>query len=146
MVYQHSQPSPCPPTGENVKSFLGPDKRPPRAARVSKHKWFRLLGLLRSGVPTISGAAVMFIRLQHALKTSDNRRVLLTPKVHDDLNLCRYIIASLASRPTCLGGIKPHPTTWKGPTDASLEGMRGVCQIPIIQWFVWSLPLGANTV
>ena len=34
-----------------------------RAACISKKKWFRLLGMLRSAVPTIAGAVEMFIRI-----------------------------------------------------------------------------------
>ena len=47
-------------------------------ARVSKKKWYQILGILRSTVPEISEVGGVFSRLQHALKTVDARKVKLT--------------------------------------------------------------------
>ena len=60
---------------------------PNQAARVSKKKYYILLGVLCSAVPEIAGAGGMFSSLQHALKTADARRVKLTFHVHNALNL-----------------------------------------------------------
>ena len=65
----------------------------------------------------------MFIRFQQALKTADDRRVVQTLQVHDDLNLWRNFITSLDSRTTFLRDIRPHSPTWKGETDTPLGDM-----------------------
>ena len=69
------------------------------------------------------GALGFFTRLQHALKTADLRRVLITAQVHNELNLWHNLIYSLASSTTHLRLIQPHLTTWTGATGASLYGM-----------------------
>ena len=43
---------------------------PNQARRVIKKKYYRLLGIFCSAVPSIVGADGMFRRLQHALKTA----------------------------------------------------------------------------
>ena len=35
--------------------------------------------------------------LQHALKTADGRRIIITSQVHNKLNMWHYLIASLSS-------------------------------------------------
>ena len=51
----------------------------------------------------------------------------------------RHLVASLATRPTHLREIQPHPPTSIGTTDASLTGMGGVCHSPNGDWHVWRL-------
>ena len=87
----------------------------------------------------------MFSRLQHALKTSGGKRMILMPQVHDELNPCQNFITSLDSSPTHLREIRPHPQTWKEVTDTSLTGMGGLFQSPSGQWFVWRIPVASNT-
>ena len=101
MDYRHSWSSPNPPTREKGKSFLFPGKPPPpRASILYKRNKIRLLSLLFSVVPTIAGTTGIFSRLQHVLNTADDRCVILTPQVHNDLNLRQIFLTTLVSRLT----------------------------------------------
>ena len=81
----------------------------------------------------------MFTRLQQALKTVKGCQINLTTRVHKELTVWRHLVVSLATRPTHLREIRPHPPTWIGATDASLTGMGGVCYSPSGEWHVWRL-------
>ena len=81
----------------------------------------------------------MFTRLQHALRTSKGRQINLSIPVHAELTLWRHLVASLATRPTHIREIIPHPPTCIGATDAPFTGMGGVCYIPSVKWHVWRL-------
>ena len=74
----------------------------PSASRCSRRCWHKLLGTLRSTVPAIAGAAGMFTRLQHDLKTAKGRRINLTTPVHEELTVWCHLVALLATRPTHL--------------------------------------------
>ena len=74
----------------------------PSASRCSRRRWHKLLETLRSTVPAISGAAGMFTRLQHALKTAKGRRINLPTPVHEELTVWRHLVTSLATTPTHL--------------------------------------------
>ena len=113
------------------------DTIPPSASRCSQRCWHKLLGIICSTVPAIAGAAGMFTRLQHALKTAKGRRINLTTAFHEELTVWRHLVASLATRPTHLREIRPHPPTRIGDTDASLIDMVGVCYSPSGDWPVW---------
>ena len=102
------------------------DTVPPSDRRCSRRRWHKLLETLRSTVTAIAGAARIFTRLQHALKTAKRRRINLTTPVHKELTVWRHLVASLATRPRHQREIRPHPPTWIGATDASLTGMGGV--------------------
>ena len=65
----------------NLLSLL--DTIPPSASRYSRRRWYKLLGTLRSTIPAIAGAAGMFTRLQHALKTTKGHRINLTTPVYE---------------------------------------------------------------
>ena len=54
---------------------------PPSASLCFKKRWHKLLGTLRITVPAIPGAAGMFTRLQHALKTAKGRQINLSTPV-----------------------------------------------------------------
>ena len=112
---------------------------PPSARRCSRQRWRKLLGTLRSTVTAILGAVGMFTRIQHAFKTAKGLRINLTTPVHEELTVWRHLVASLATRPTHICEIRPHPPTWIGVTDASLTGMGGVCYSPNGDWHVWWL-------
>ena len=86
----------------------------------------------------------MFTHLQHAFKISKGRRINLTTPVHEELTVWRHLVASLATRPTHLQEIRPHPPTWIGATDASLTGMGGVCYSPSGNWHVWRLTFSTS--
>ena len=81
----------------------------------------------------------MFTRLQHALQTAKGRRIHLTTPVHEQLTVWRQMVTSLATRPTHIQEIRPHPPTWIGATDAFLIGMGGVCYSPSGEWHIWQL-------
>ena len=81
----------------------------------------------------------MLTRLQHALKTTKGHWINLTTPVHKELTVWCHLVTSLATRPTHLQEIRPHPPTWIGATDASLTGMGGVCYSPSGDWHVWWL-------
>ena len=115
------------------------DTIPPSASRCSRRRWKKLLRTLRSTVPAIAGAAGMFTRLQHDLKTAKGRRIKLTTPVHEELTVWRHLVTSLATRPTHIREIRPHPPTWIGATYASLTGMGGVYYSPSGDWHVWRL-------
>ena len=78
------------------------DTTPPSASRCSRRRWHKLLVTLRSTVPAIAGAAGMFTRLQHALKTAKGFRINMTTPVHEELTVWHQLVASLATRPTHL--------------------------------------------
>ena len=46
---------------------------PPRSMHISKRKWFHLLGVIYSAVPTIAGASGTFTRLNNALNTTEGQ-------------------------------------------------------------------------
>ena len=50
-----------------------PTTPPPRTSQCSRRCWNKLLGTLRSTIPTISGASGMFTRLQYALTAATGR-------------------------------------------------------------------------
>ena len=64
----------------NLRALL--DTTPPSAIQFSRRRWHKLLGNLRSTVPAMAGAAGMFTRLQHALKTAKGRRINMTTPLH----------------------------------------------------------------
>ena len=86
----------------------------------------------------------MFTCLQHALKKANGRRINLTPPVKEELTVWRHLVASLATRPTHLRKIRPHPPTWIGATDASLTSMGGVCHSTNGVWHVWQLAFSTS--
>ena len=69
------------------------------------------MGLLRSVVPTIAGSHGMFSRLQHALQVAMGRQVSIIAAVHNEINLWRNLISSLAEHPTHLRDICPNEPT-----------------------------------
>ena len=69
------------------------DTIPLSASQCSWRRWHKLLGTLRSTVPDIAGAAGMFTRLQHALKTAKGHRINLTTPVHEELTVWRHLVA-----------------------------------------------------
>ena len=105
------------------KMYSALEGMPKISKRISRRKWFRLLVLLRSDIQAIPEAMGIFIRLQHVMKITEGRRLILTIQVNDKLNLCQNLIISLAKRPTHLSEIRPHLPTWIGATDTPLKGI-----------------------
>ena len=67
----------------------------------------------------------MFIRVQHSLKRAVGRHVQLTTYVHDELEVWREVVYSLANRPTHLRELEPFAPSRIGSTVASGSGMEG---------------------
>ena len=101
---------------------------PSSTHRCSLRNWCRLLGLIRSITPEVSGSQGMFTRLQHALTSEKGRYVQLTSDVHDKLHIWGRLLAILESRPTHLREITHFSPSWFGATYASEMGMSDVCQ------------------
>ena len=75
----------------NLLSLL--DTIPLSAIRCSRRLWHKILGALSITVPSIVGAAGMFPRFQHALRTAKGRRINLSTPVHAELTLWRHMVA-----------------------------------------------------
>ena len=69
------------------------DTIPPSAIQCSRRLWHKLLGNLCSTVPAIAGAAGVFTRLKHELKTAKGSRINLTTPVHEELTVWRHLVA-----------------------------------------------------
>ena len=93
------------------------------------------MGMIQIEVEAICGEAGMFSRIQHAMITVEVQRILITVAVHNELNLWRYFIASLAERPKNLREIHSNLLQRMGEIYASLEGMDRVYQRPSGKWF-----------
>ena len=107
---------------------------------TSLRKWSKLLGLLQSITPSVSGTRGMFTEVQHALKRAVGRHVKITTDVHDKLEAWRELVCSLANRSTHLRKLEPFALSWIITTDASGSRMGGVFQYPEEQYFVWRYP------
>ena len=64
--------------------------------------------------------------------------------IHDKLNLWRHLIALIADPPTHLQEIRPDKQMWIGATDASLEGVGGICLSPTGEWNFWRLAVDST--
>ena len=71
--------------------------------------------------------------------------VILTAQIHDKLNLWSHFIDSIGHWPTQLWYLRSYSLLWVLATDASLEGVGGVCFSSQVQWFVWRLSIGNMT-
>ena len=63
------------------------DTVPPRASRLSRRHWNKLIRNLQRKLPAIYGAAGMFDRLQNALKTAQGRQISLSVPFHNALTI-----------------------------------------------------------
>ncbi|KAI2494663.1 adenylate kinase [Fragilaria crotonensis] len=99
--------------------------RPPRK-RLSRAKWHRMLGELRSMSPALPGTRGLFSTLQDALSRGDHSRVRLTQHVYDTADDFTTLVDSLAERPTRLTELVPTAPTHIGACDACQVGMGGV--------------------
>ena len=57
------------------------------AHTTSLHKWRKILGLLRSITPAVTGSRVMFTRVKHSIQKAAGQNVHLTADVHDELEV-----------------------------------------------------------
>ena len=91
---------------------------------MSLRKWRRLLGLLQSITPAVSGLRGMFTRVQNYITRAAWRHVHLTADVHHKLEAWRDLVSILARSPTHLrelqhflltGWGRPMPQVQDGP-------------------------------
>ena len=119
---------------EKVEATLAATPRTAHTTSLSKgHK---LLGMLSSITPAVSGSKGMFTRVQHSLKKAAEQHVHLTADMNNNLEAWRKIVCSLASRPTHLRDLQPFYQTWISITNALGSVMVGVCRNPEVQYFV----------
>ena len=71
--------------------------------------------------------------------------MIITAATHDELNLLRHLISSLAECPTHLQEISPDEPTWIGATDASLKRMGVVYRSPTGKWHIFRLTVDIYT-
>ena len=57
------------------------------AHTTSLRKWRKILGLLRSITPAVTGSRVMFTRVKHSIQKAAGQNVHLTADVHDELEV-----------------------------------------------------------
>jgi len=93
--------------------------------RVSRKKWHRTLGELRSMATALYSAKHLFSILQHALADQPGPRIRLTPLLHQALADWDHLAATTATHPVPLASLVPIAPTFVGATDASKAGMGG---------------------
>jgi hypothetical protein len=107
--------------------------QPPRK-RLRTSKWNQLLGELRSMTPGLPGSRGLFSVLQATLGRGDQRRVCLTRHVFDAISDFRFLVDSLAQRPTRLRELVPVSPSDTGACNACRLGM-GECGLThSIRW------------
>lgn len=93
--------------------------------RVSRTKWYQILGELRSMAAALKGARYLFSILQHALVDQKGPRIrvkaLLRQSLHDWLQLG----SSVEEHPVPIATLVPQPPSILAATDASKQGMGG---------------------
>jgi hypothetical protein len=93
--------------------------------RVSRRKWHRLLGELRSMTTALHSAKHLFCILQHVLIDQPGPRIRLTNLVRQALQDWQQLATSTANFPVPLASLVPSAPTFLGATDASKAGMGG---------------------
>jgi hypothetical protein len=92
--------------------------------RVSRKKWHKILGVLRSTTPALYGAHHLFSLLQHAL-TKATGRIRLTSLLRATFHEWLHLVATAAACPMPLASTVPRCPTSLAATDASKQGMGG---------------------
>ena len=113
------------------------DSVPPRSSRCS-HRWYHLLVLnLRSMVPSVPWAVVIFTWLHHAINMAKGQKISLSAPAYANLNLWCHLVEYLTNCPKHLHETRPHPPTCILSMYASLSSMGGVWHSPSGEWNVW---------
>jgi len=100
---------------------------PPTQRRLSKKKWHKVLGELRSMSIALPGARGLFSAMQVALSNSpSSNRINLSKGVHQALDDFRWLYNDIANRPTRIAEVVPLLPSALGYHDASGEGAGGV--------------------
>ena len=103
------------------------DSLPPSKRRISRNKWQKILGELRSMAPALPGSRGLFSPLQEALKGT-NTRIKLSTATHDFLQDMRWILNNLTSQVTHMKEVVParYQQQIRGASDACVAGMGGI--------------------
>jgi hypothetical protein len=94
-------------------------------SRISRRKWHRLLGELRSMAAALHSAKHMFSILQHVLTDQRGRRLRLNTLVRQTLHDWVALAQETTTTPVPLTSLVPTAPTFLGATDASKTGMGG---------------------
>jgi hypothetical protein len=95
-------------------------------SHVSKRKWQRLLGELRSMALAIHSAKYLFCILQQGLGNSTKRRIRLNSLIKHTLLDWVALLQSLHSLPVPITMLVPHAPQYWATADASIQGMGGL--------------------
>ena len=98
---------------------------PSTQRRISKKKWHKVLGELRSMAIALPGARGLFSSLQLALSHSSSTRVALNKGVHAALADFQWLLTDISSRPTRIAELIPLLPSALGYHDASGKGCGG---------------------
>ena len=94
--------------------------------RTSTTKWHSILGQLRSMSLALPGSRNVFSALQLALASRHKGRIALNKGVHHALEDFRWMLDSIASRPTRISELIPLAPSAEGHHDASGLGAGGI--------------------
>ena len=94
--------------------------------RLSRKRWYQLLGELRHMSTAIKGASYLFSILQHVLVDQPTaRRLCLSGLVRRSLEDWQHMAISLATNPVPIATLVPRPPHYIGSVDASGLGLGG---------------------
>ncbi len=100
---------------------------PSTQKRISKKRWWSILGKFRSVSLALPGSRGLFSFMQHALTHSNmNHRIALRKDVHNALNDFRWLLQDITNRPTRIAEVVPLRASALGYHDASGSGAGGV--------------------
>jgi hypothetical protein len=105
--------------------------------RISRCKWYALLGELRSMVAALHSTKHLFSILQHVLVDQPGPQLHLSPLIKQSLHDWLNIATASSAHPVPLASLVPMAPMAIGATDASKAGMGG---------FWWPLPTQAMAV
>ena len=102
------------------------DRVQPPHKRLRTSAWHQILGDLRSMSAALPGSRGLFSMQQATLTKGDKHRIRLTCQVFDVISDFRFLVDSLAQRPTRLRELVPVAPSDTGACDACRLGMGGV--------------------
>jgi hypothetical protein len=93
--------------------------------QTSKGQWQRVLGILHSTTPAIYGATHYFSLLEHALQSTCQSRIKITPLMKQVLREWITLATTVSQQPVSIHSIVPRQPTTIVATDALPLGMGG---------------------
>jgi len=118
-------------------------------SRVSKAKWFTLLGELRSMSGALHSSKYLFSILQHALKDNSSHRIRLNQLVKHALQDWLHLAEAAHATPAPIATVIPTAPHGLGATDACANGMGGfwiptsIHPSPFLP-MIWRAPFPSN--